>query len=158
MAPLLRALSLLRLLGSVQAAKLRVAAAARDTAQLAALYVVAAIILFIAVLFLLLALFLALASVWPPHWAAFAVFVLLLVLVAMIVLYARQRPRRRFFPPAPTRSQAASEGVHAPPPDTETDEISSAIRSGIRRHPLAVTLGAIAVGLVLGLASRRDDT
>ena len=151
MAFLLRALSLFRLLGTVEAVKARAAGAAQDAAQLAAFYAIAAVIGVIAVLFLNLALFFALATVWPAHWAAFAVFALLLLIAVAIVLYARQQPRRRFLPPPPVRSQV-------PPMDAQTEEIAGAIRSGIRRHPLAIALGAIAVGLALGLSSRRDDS
>jgi cytochrome bd-type quinol oxidase subunit 2 len=148
LALMLRVLSMVRLVGTVQEAKLRAQIAARNAAQLALLCLIAAVLGFLALLFLLLALFLALSSVWPPHWAAFAVFVLLIAIAGLVVLLAQQQRHRRVLPAAPRPLHAA----HATRSATgDVEELLGEAQGKFRKHPVALSLGAVMVGLIIGL-------
>ncbi len=141
----LRALTLLRMTGTIASTKRKLSEQVSHALAIAALMGAAALIGTVGALFIIIALFLALSTVWPAHWAAFTVGVLLLVAAGVIVLLARNPPQRR-------RSE------RRPPTEAAADNepgLQDMIRPAeiwVQRHPLVAIAAAIGIGAIFGLS------
>ena len=145
----LRALTLMRLAGTFGAVKRQVSDAVSEFAAVAALYGAAALIGIIGAVFVLIAFFLALATVWPAHWAALFVGVLLLVISGVVLFVARHPPRR-------TRSRRRD--LVLPPGESPGwGQYIKPAEIWARRHPGLLAAGAVGIGLLLGLSRGRSS-
>ncbi len=137
----MRVLSVIRLMGMVEAIKVRVARQAQRLALALAFGGIGLLVALFGLFFVSVAAMLGLATVWPMHWAALTVGGVLL-LIAAVLFYFASRPAEKI-----------KLGVASPPPVERDPELLEAIHKAealVRRHPAVATLGAIGLGLAVG--------
>lgn len=150
----LRLLSIARFAGAMEAAKAEAAARMREAAKTAAIFGIATILVIIGGIFVATAAVLGLATVWPMHWAALTVGGMLIFIAGLVLLATRppadQRTPRQ---PPPRQEQEPAE------PPVDWTEMIRPLETWARQHPGKAALGAVAVGVVLGLLSgqKSDD-
>ena len=134
---------MMRLLVMAEAFKIRVSEQANRVASALAFGGIGLLIALFGLFFVSVAAMLGLATVWPLHWAALAVGgVLLLIAGILFMLAGGPREKSR---PKPATS------VPPPGPNPELTEAMRMAETLARQHPTAATLGAIGLGVVVGL-------
>lgn len=144
----MRVLSVMRLLGVAEAVKLRLSRQAQRLVTAMAFGGVGLLVALFGLFFVSVAAMLGLATVWPMHWAALAIGGVLL-LIAGILFFLAGGARAK--PQQPTAASSA-------PPGGQNPELMEALHQAetlVRRNPAVVTLGAVALGVAVGLLSGR---
>jgi|GEM_PF-5237249 len=134
----------MRLLVMAEAFKIRVSEQASRLASALAFGGIGLLVALFGLFFVSVAAMLGLATVWPLHWAALAVGGMLLLIAGILFMLAGGTRKR-------STPEAASP---PPPPGGQNPELTQALRMAetlARQHPTAATLGAIGLGVLVGL-------